>query len=223
MAKRTYSSSLMNRRPDTRSDAPMPSALPDATSIYYAKHAREYFDKTVGTDLSSVRDRLISRMRPGGRILDAGCGSGRDLRAFRLRGFVAMGIDASEPLVRMAEAYSGVPCRVGRLEDLRFDQDFDGIWACASLLHLPKAIVADVVKQMNRALVPGGVLFISVQEGTGEERASDGRFFASYGVDELKDIVESSGFSVEEVWTSADSLSSRRSVNWVNLIGRRSE
>src|SRR4051794_16074486 len=91
-------SDMKPKRSDPVSQTAGHSGAVDATIDYYTKHAREYFNKTVDADLSDAHDRFLSLVRPGGRILDAGCGSGRDLRVFHERGFAAVGIDASGPL-----------------------------------------------------------------------------------------------------------------------------
>jgi SAM-dependent methyltransferase len=192
-----------------------------STVDYYESHAREYFERTVGADLSSVYNVFLKYVRPGGRILDAGCGSGRELKAFRFRGFDPVGIDASDALVTLAREFSGAPCFRIRLEDVNFNSEFDAVWACASLLHLPKATVIPVLQQLRRPLVSGGVLFVSVQIGAGESVSPDGRFFAYYDPNELVSLLEISGFTALEQWTSEDLLLSRRSIRWLNVIARK--
>lgn len=191
-----------------------------STVDYYETHARAYFDRTVWADLSALYDAFLKYVHPGGRILDAGCGSGRDLKAFRSRGFDAVGIDASEALVTLARKFSGAPCCRIHLEDVDFNSEFDAVWACASLLHLPKAETTPVLKRLRRSLVTGGVLFASVQSGEGEHLSPDGRFFAYYDPDELLRIVEASGLTVEERWITEDTLATRRAIRWINLIAR---
>ena len=200
------------------------AGLADASSStldYYEKHAREYFERTVSADLSAVYDVFLKHVRPGGRILDAGCGSGRDLKAFRSRGFDPVGIDASDALVNLAREFSGAPCFRIRLEDVSFSSEFDAVWACASLLHLPRTKVLPVLQRLRRSLVDGGTLFVSVQIGEGENFTPDGRFFAYYDPDELLCLVKVSGFTVVEQWTSADALLARRSIRWLNVIARK--
>jgi len=209
-----------------KTNAPANSAAADAIDLqtstldYYEAHAREYFDRTVRADLSALYDAFLKHVRPGGRILDAGCGSGRDLKAFRSRGFAAVGIDAAEALVALAQEFSGAPCFKIRLEDVDFNREFDAVWACASLLHLRKTEMLPVLQRLRRSLVEDGVLFASVQIGEGEHLSPDGRFFAYYDPDELLRIVEASGMTVEERWISEDTLVSRRTIRWINVIAR---
>lgn len=194
-----------------------------STDRFYEEHAAEYFDRTVGADLSNLYDRFLSMVPKAGRILDAGCGSGRDLRVFFGRGYRAMGIDTSRALVEIAQRYSGAPCAVGRLEKMVYEGCFDGIWACASLLHLPKTMLAPVLRRLHRALVPGGVMFASVQEGEGEQLAPDGRFFASYEATEFLSAVKGAGFVVRDVWGSEDMLLGRAATRWINVLAIANE
>lgn len=140
-----------------------------STSRFYDKHADEYFEKTVHANLTHLYERFLSRVPHRGRILDVGCGSGRDLKAFKSRGYRPFGIDSSSKLVRLAREYAGVECEVRRIQDIAYDGEFDAVWACASLLHLPKSELGEALKRLRRALVKNGVLFASVQIGQGEQ------------------------------------------------------
>lgn len=193
----------------------------DSTTKFYETHAHQYFDRTVSADLSPLYDEVLKRLRPGGCILDAGCGSGRDLKVFRARGFDAVGIDASDTLVTMARSYSGARCTVMRLEDVKFSRRFDAVWACASLLHLPKRNVVSILRRLRSSLVEGGILYASVQLGHGETLAPDGRFFAYYEPDEFAQRIEKAGLAVDQVWVSEDSLPGRSAIRWVNVVAHR--
>lgn len=193
----------------------------DSTTKFYETHAREYFERTVSADLAALYEDVLKHVRPGGRILDAGCGSGRDLKIFRARGFDAVGIDASNALVDMAREFSGARCTVMRLEDAKFSGGFDAVWACASLLHLPKRNVMSILRRLRSTLLKGGVLYASVQVGHGEALARDGRFFAYYEPDEFAQYIEKAGFSVDRVWVSDDSLPGRSAIRWINVVAHR--
>jgi SAM-dependent methyltransferase len=202
--------------------SPAPAIDPSrSTDIFYETNARQYFDRTVSLDLSPLYDRVLKLVRPGGRILDAGCGSGRDLKVFRSRGFDAVGIDASTALVSLANDFSGALCLPVRLEDVDFDGCFDAVWACASLLHIPKHKIPQVLNRLNKALVLGGAIFASVQIGEGETLTPDGRFFAYYAPEEFAQLLNASGFSIDDVWISEDSLPDRTALRWSNVIARR--
>src|SRR5262249_39545251 len=99
---------------------------------------------------------------------------------------------------------------------------FEGVWACASLLHLPKTMLSAVLFRLRTALVSGGVMFASVQEGEGEGFAPDGRFFAHYGPIEFRRAVEGAGFAIKDLWTSDDLLAGRSATRWINVLARKS-
>ncbi|WP_433967310.1 class I SAM-dependent methyltransferase [Tunturiibacter gelidiferens] len=165
---------------------------------------------------------LFKTLKPGSRVVDIGAGSGRDLKAMLLGGFDPIGLDGSPVLAKMAEEFSGVRCLVMRFEDLAFENQFDGAWACASLLHLPKKVLPSVLKRLRSALKSDASFYISMILGVGEESLPDGRFFAFYSQSELHAILEKSGFSIEETWISDDSISKERNTRWLNIIARPS-
>jgi 2-polyprenyl-3-methyl-5-hydroxy-6-metoxy-1,4-benzoquinol methylase len=124
------------------------------SSTYYDAHAAEFFDRTVQVDLADLRSRFTDLLAPGASILDAGCGSGRDSKAFAEAGFSVTAFDCSPPMVELAARYTGLPVQQLRFQDLRFEELFDGIWACASLLHVPIRDEVAVFKRLIRALSP---------------------------------------------------------------------
>lgn len=191
-----------------------------STSQFYDEHADEYFERTAHVNLAHLYERFLSLVPPHGRILDAGCGSGRDLKAFKSREYRPFGIDSSSKLVRLAQEYAGVECEVRRLQDITYAGKFDAVWACASLLHLPKPELGDVLKRLRWALVKNGLLFAAVQIGHGEQVAPDGRFYSYYEQQEFVRAVEGAGFVVEDSWTTVDTLPDRPSVRWVNVLAR---
>lgn len=192
------------------------------TRQFYEERADEYFRRTVSADLSHLYDRFLPHLPAGGRILDVGCGSGRDLRVFTQRGFRALGIDSSRALVELARSYSGAECVVERIEEITYEHQFDGVWACASLLHLPRSAIEDALTRIQRALLPGGVLFASVQEGEGEHVSADGRLYTFYEESEFLRLVKEAGLGVLEAWISQDALEkeSKRPIRWLNVLGQ---
>lgn len=181
---------------------------------YYDRNAAAYAGKTSDLDLSRFYDRFVEHIRVGGHILDAGCGPGRDSRAFRDRfGFQVTAIDASPAMVR--EAWSrGVPARVLSFQELGATEAFDGIWACASLLHVSRAELGEVLRRFARALRPGGALFASVRQGEGESNAPDGRFFTYFQSDEFIRYARETGLEVLEA-------AGPDAEGWIQFIFRR--
>ncbi len=105
---------------------------------------------------------------------------------------------------------------------MEFNACFDGIWACASLLHVPHNEVADVLHRLARALKPRGILYASLKEGKGEHIAEDGRFFSYFSLDEFVTLLtEHNLFHILRAWRSDDPDSSGRVSSWLNLLARK--
>ena len=193
----------------------------DSTIRYYDDHADQYVQDTVGVEMQSLYDPFLELISPGGKILDAGCGSGRDSKTFKDRGFVVTAFDASEKMANHASRLLEQPVSVVRLEDVAFTSEFDGIWACASLLHVPRHELDDVLVRLIRALKPNGVCFVSFKEGEGECQ-DGGRYFNDLQIESLERLlVGHSEIEVVRLWTTSDLRPDQQQVRWVNGIVRR--
>lgn len=192
-----------------------------STNSYYENHADEYFNQTVNANMSHLYSPFLERIQPGGRILDAGCGSGRDLLAFSKKGYDVMGIDASAQLAHMASFYSNSPVEVLEFSEMNFVERFDGIWACASLLHTEKPQLHNILCNFKKALVSGGILFASVREGKGTRVGSDGRSYKYYGVNEFEKQILDAGLELELSWLTTDVLEKREKLSWINILAKK--
>ena len=148
----------------------------DHTDQYYEQFAAEFFGSTVGVDMAPIHQRFLARLAPRAHILDAGCGSGRDAKAFAEAGFQVTAFDASAELARLASTHCGFKVAVRRFEDVDDVEAFDGIWCCASLLHVPLTAMPATLDRLWRALRPGGTLYVSLKHGNGERVHSGRRF-----------------------------------------------
>ena len=135
------------------------------TLAYYDRHASRYVRETRNVDMSPLYQPFLDLLPEGGRILDAGCGSGRDSRAFLARGYDVTAIDGSPAMVAHAAEATGILVRYLRFEDIAYEDEFDGVWACASLLHVPKSRIDGVLRRLSRALKVGGILHVSFKDG----------------------------------------------------------
>ena len=124
----------------------------DLTTDYYDLSADEFSDATKNLDVEHLYKPFLTRLPVGAKILDAGCGSGRDALAFKQRGFSVTAFDASAPLVDIAKKHSGIEVLQMRFQDMHWRDEFDGIWACASLLHVPKSEMDGVMEKIICAL-----------------------------------------------------------------------
>lgn len=190
--------------------------LQGQTIAHYDEHAKEYFQRTLDIDLSHLYERFLKHIPPGGHILDAGSGSGRDTLYFLKKGYDVTAFDASKELATLSSEITGQNTLHLRFQEIDFRNAFDGIWANASLLHVPPSEIDDVIARLSRALKIGGVLFASFKRG--EEDYTEGdRYFNCYTEDSLRALFKRHPtLERVEVWTNQDR--SRESVTWLNAI-----
>ena len=156
---------------------------------YYRQNAQQFFTDTASVDMSALYLTFTGYLPPGARILDAGCGSGRDVKAFSEMGFDVEAFDASAELVALARQWSGKPVAQMRFQDVDAVERYDGIWCCASLLHVSEAELPGVITKLAIALKPGGVGYLSFKYGRGE-REKDGRRFTDMDVAGLQKLID---------------------------------
>lgn len=189
------------------------------TLKYYQNNAQTFFDGTVNVDMSSLYESFTRHLAPGARVLDAGCGSGRDAKAFKKMGYQVEAFDASSAMVELARKHTGLPVQLMTFADVDWKEEFDGIWCCASLLHVPAAELLGVMRRLADALKPGGVWYVSFKYGDGE-REVDGRRFTDMDEMGLRTLLkELLGIEVVEMWKTQDKRPMRNEV-WINGILR---
>jgi SAM-dependent methyltransferase len=146
------------------------------TTDYYDLHADEYVRSTFEVDMTDLYKPFLKNIPTGGMILDAGCGSGRDALFFYKNGYQVRAFDASREIVMRARDFTSLPVEQREFKDVNEVNIFDGIWACASLVHVPSAEMPQTLSQLWRALKPDGVLYMSFKVGYGH-RFDHGRAF----------------------------------------------
>ncbi len=192
------------------------------TRSFYESHANSYFDNTVGIDVSGLRERFLVYVRASGRILDAGSGSGRDTLAFLKLGYEVEAFDSSPALAELSTRLTGIRTQVKKLEDFDEPERFDGIWACASLLHVSDTDLPDVLGRLSRALKSRGALYVSFKEGAGEATMPDGRCFTNLTLQTLEGLLRPlTDVVIRDIWTYSAQNSSKESDVWVNAIATR--
>lgn len=191
----------------------------EARKDYYEAHAAEYFSATVGLDMSSVYERFLEKLASGAHIVDAGCGSGRDTKSFLQKGYVVTAFDSSPEMARVASAYTEQQCRVLRFQEMEFQNEFDAVWACASLLHVAKSEMEDVLRRFVAALKPGGIMYASFIDGEGERISEDGRFYNCYTERSFRTLTAQIATIHEvEFWKSAESAPQQKRAPWINFL-----
>ena len=175
--------------------------LAEASSVtldHYNQNADDFWRGTRDHDVSQNRDALLEQLGGKGpyRILDFGCGPGRDLIAFAKLGHEAIGLEGAERFVALARKHSG--CEVWQQDFLRLKlppEHFDGIFANAALFHVPSQELPRVLRELAATLKPAGVLFSSNPRGENQEGWSGGRYGAYYDLERWRELMSAAGFT----------------------------
>lgn len=193
------------------------------TVEFYDKNYSNYDQSTHNLELTDQLFSFMKLIKPGGRILDIGCGTGRDIQQFQKAGFFADGVEPSKSMAKLAIERTKALILEKSAEDINDKEKYNGIWACASLLHLPKKRFESVIKKIARALTVNGYCYISLKEGIGEARDADGRFFSYYTEEEIKKTIKHiKNISLIKIWLSDDSAH-RLSTRWINILIKKQE
>ncbi len=196
----------------------------DSTILYYDKYADEYAKKTMYTDLKHLYSKFEPSLTMGSRLLDAGCGAGRDTRYFVRKGYIVIAFDASEGMVRKCNEYPHAYCTLMRFKEMKFEEEFDGIWACASILHLEQVMAVKVISKLATALKPEGIMFVSVKKGQGSKLEKEtGRFYQYYNDSNIDCLYNSDDrLELDHKWeTISSNEDGSNKTEWINLLIRR--
>ena len=186
------------------------------TLNYYDLNAEEFVTQTQLLPFAGVQNRFLMRLPQGGHILDFGCGSGRDTRAFLRQGFQVTAVDGSAKMCRLASEFTGIPVKQMRFQELDDKNVYDGIWACASILHLPKNELPGVMVRMREALKDHGLIYASFKYGDFEGWIGE-RYFTYFTWKSFRDLIAGiGGLEIEEIWLTPDSRPERADQQWLN-------
>ena len=195
------------------------------TLRHYHENAESFWQGTKNHDVSQNRNALLANLEGIGpfRILDFGCGPGRDLKVFKEMGHDPIGLDGAANFVTLARSYSG--CEVWRQDFLELDlpaEYFDGIFANASLFHVPSQELPRVLKELHAALKPNGILFSSNPRGENEEGWSGERYGVYYDWKRWSEIVTAAGFTETTHYYRPERLP-REQQPWLASVWRKSQ
>lgn len=199
------------------------------TMDYYRRHAQAYADATRDVDMLPLYTRFLQLLPERARVLDAGCGSGRDTLAFQRAGHHVAAFDASPELAQLASKHTGVAVCVADFLNLNEATSlevptgvrFDGIWACASLLHVAEADQAQAWARLWAWLAPGGVVYASYKLGEGERVDALGRPFTDATEQRLRAwLTPLPGVTQVRTWVNADQRQGE-SQTWLNALIQR--
>lgn len=188
---------------------------------YYDARAKSYYEQTVSADTSSLYQPFLVLVPPGGHILDAGSGSGRDTKEFLRQGYTVTAIDASWEMTKLSSQLTGQQTLQMRFQEMAFQDCLDGVWACASLLHVPRDEINQVFQRFTAALKSGGIWYMSFKLGN-EERIAGDRLFNDYNESLAKQLLsQHPALQLLEVWQTLDKLPNGRNLEWINVLVRK--
>ena len=191
-----------------------------STIDYYNKYAIEFDQSTFNVDMEELYQPFLAELAEKAFVLDVGCGSGRDSLAFKNKGYRVDAIDYSEELVKRAAHTTGLPVKFQSFYSLDAYEKYDGIWACASLLHCERNRLAEVIEKILTALKPNGVLYMSFKYGDCD-REKDGRNFTDLN-EEQAEAFRVQFNHVQEIkqWITVDQRPDRQE-KWLNLLWKK--
>ena len=193
----------------------------DLTIDYYNLNAENFIENTQNVDMHLAQDRFLQLLNETASILDFGCGSGRDTKYFLNQGYHVTATDGSAEICRRASDYTGIEVKEMLFEELDEIDTYDGIWACSSILHLPKNELLLVIRKMCDALKSTGVIYTSFKYSD-FEGVRNGRYFTDFTEDSFKEfIAEIPELTIEDQWLTGDVRLGRGEEKWLNLILRK--
>ncbi len=185
---------------------------------YYEINAKRYAKETFPADMSEQYKRFLPLLREYARILDVGSGSGRDACYFQKKGYQVTALEPSKNLCReIRKVFSGeIVC--SDIQSYQPDQRYDGIWACASFLHLQEKEVLSFFEKINLYLNEKGIVYLSGKNGITIGKAADGRYFLEF-TEQLvgKILAVNDRMKLEELWYTED-VSGRKGFRWMNVV-----
>lgn len=186
---------------------------------FYNTNAAEFICNTKNADMSFLQSIFIDRVEEGGRVLDLGCGSGRDSQAFLNHGLEVYAVDAAIEMVRYCQAFLGDRVVHATFDSFQSSIQYDGIWACASLIHAERERLADIIKKYADMLKPQGVFFMSFKLRP-TDYCANGRSFICFTRGQLDDFLRQIGcFAVIEYFETEDARPGRETEKWISAVG----
>ena len=193
------------------------------TINYYNQNAENFIANTQNADMHPTQERFLRLLDANTSILDFGCGSGRDTKYFLEKGYQVTATDGSAELCRLASEFIGIKVKEMLFQELDAMNQYDGIWACSSILHLPKKELLPVIQKMCEALKDNGIIYTSFKYGDFEGERN-GRYFTDFTEKTFREFIEKiPKLMIEEHWITSDVRPGRGEEKWLNLILRKNQ
>ena len=195
--------------------------MKDQTLNYYNEKSELFVNDTAELEFSDIQDSFLKYLEKGSLILDFGCGSGRDSRYFLNKGYQVEAIDGSHEMVKIASKLTGLNVKQMMFNELDECEKYDGIFACASILHVPHKELSDIFRRLKKALKKNGYIYVSFKYGE-YEGYRNGRYFTDLNEDRFQNILNAvQGLSIIEETITSDARKGRENEKWLNVILRK--
>lgn len=194
----------------------------DKTLEYYNQAAQDYTADTLNADVSELYPFFLTHLPPNAYIMDLGCGPGRDSKYFLEKGYRVLSVDGAQEFCKLASQLTGQAALCQTFENIDFTEEFDGIWACASILHVPMSGLPKVIGNISRALKKNGYFYASFKYGE-YEGDRNGRYFTDMTEEGFGKLVETFGeLEIVEMMVTGDVRVGREGERWLNVVVRKS-
>ena len=191
------------------------------TINFYNQNAENFIANTQNADMHPTQERFLRLLDANTSILDFGCGSGRDTKYFLEKGYQVTATDGSSELCRLASEFTGIKVKEMLFQELDAMNQYDGIWACSSILHLPKKELLPVIWKMCEALKDNGIIYTSFKYGDFEGERNE-RYFTDFTEKTFREFIEKiPKLTIEEHWITSDVRPGRGEEKWLNLLLRK--
>lgn len=188
------------------------------TIDYYNHNAKEFTDNTQNVDMSETYALFEKYLKPNASILDLGCGSGRDSKYFIKQGYNVVAVDGSKELCDIASRYIGQKVINMYFSELEYQDEFDGIWACSSILHATNEELNNIFNLLRNALKSQGVIYASFKYGEFEGERN-GRYFSDFTEEKIRKLLKRiKGLEIMEFSITSDARKDRAEEKWLNVI-----
>lgn len=193
------------------------------TLSYYNENAKEFVSDTIDVTFTEMQDIFLEYVPEGGKILDFGCGSGRDTKYFLSKGYDVQAIDGSVELCKIASEYTGIIVKQMLFDELDACEEYDGVWACASILHVKKQQLPEIIQKIATATKKNGTVYLSFKYGD-FEGVKNGRYFTYLTEESIEKILcEIPTLTIDRLWITKDVRIARGDEQWLNLILKKQD
>ncbi|MGL5575568.1 MAG: class I SAM-dependent methyltransferase [Sarcina sp.] len=190
----------------------------EKTLKYYNENAQQFKADTINVEFEEKRNILLNYLKNGNKILDLGCGSGRDSKAFIEKGYKVVAIDGSEEICKIASKEIGSKAICQKFSEIDYNQEFDGVWACASLLHVEYEELSNVFAKVIKAMKIDGYFYASFKYGEFEGYRNE-RYFTDFTKIKFEEFIEQfSNLKVVKFKITGDARVGRENEKWLNII-----